>query len=175
MPQCQYCSESFGNEGAKSSHEAHCDQNPANQSGGEPAPQSAEQSQPPARQDSGGGGRQGDARAPATQDNGSDPVSLGMELGESLASLRSGDPEEQAAAEGRAVKVAGAALAQFGEQYAKEKISEVREAKSRADDDIQVAEEYPTCPRCGDTIEQVPPDQQEFPCPGCGVQLEFSA
>ena len=176
MPQCQYCDQTFGNAGAVASHENACDEKPSAQ---QPEPQRAEPAQsepqrteppqrepqnaaPPARQQQGG-------QAPATQSNAA--VETGMQLGQALAEMSSGSPEEQAESKGTIFQTAGAALAQFGAQAAEREKQQIQNAKARGNEDIEVAHEYPNCPECGGQLRSMPPEGEEFPCEHCGTIL----
>jgi DNA-directed RNA polymerase subunit RPC12/RpoP len=171
MPRCEKCGDEFGNAGAKASHENACDGGDTAASGtdathAQPAPQPAQQDTQ-ARQPQPQGGAQ-----PATADGGGETLALGAQLGETLASASSGDPEAQAQAQGDILKLAGAGIAQFGQHVAQDKIEGIRRSKERAGETLAKADSYAVCPDCEGQIADLPERGTEFRCPHCSAMLE---
>lgn len=165
MPDCDHCGETFGNEGAKSSHERFCDQNPANspdrgdaETANAPEPQRAD------------GGQQGAENAPATQQAGGqqEALEVGERVGTVVSGLTSQNPEERAKAESEAITLVSSGLARLGQAAAKRKVKNMTNARNT--DDLQKTNNYPDCPECGKEIHEVP-NAPEFPCPHCDTML----
>lgn len=138
---------------------------------GQQGGQTAAQAPAPAQQGQGG------QPAPMGQEAGQlpsteDAMAGGMQVGSLLAGLGSDDPQKKAASQGRAMKMAGTALAQLGDHHEQQQKQRSERAKQTSDDDLRVASDYPECPECGGLIKMVP--ENEFDCPHCGIPLEFS-
>ena len=136
---CQYCGREFGNAGAKTNHEAACDQNPANQQqpaqgGRGQAATPARQEQPPAQE-----------AVPATQQGGG---GAGSAAGELLFALTSDDVDQrtkgQAAAQGLGL------LGQAFQKYQDLRFrNEQRKQQRAANAQLEPAVDCPPYPECG--------------------------
>ncbi|MFB6197221.1 MAG: hypothetical protein ABEI52_02975 [Halobacteriaceae archaeon] len=157
MPECQYCGETYGNEGAKASHEQFCDLNPNNQ--GEP--------QKPAPANNGGGAANTQMATPEQMGN---PMEVGMQAAEVARGLSASDPERKAEAKQGLLEMVGSAAMQIGQQAIQQEKEEARRAKERGGETLQEANEYPDCPNCERPVRRIP-DKDTFPCPHCGVEL----
>lgn len=136
--------------------------------------------QPPARGQPQNTRVEGEAQqrgaAPARTDQIPDDESalaMGAQGASILTALDSDDPEERANAYGSGLKALGGLLAQYGDEVAEKKKRQAQRAKETRDEDLQVAQDYPTCPECGAQLHNIP-DSREFPCQNCGTRLEFT-
>lgn len=100
-------------------------------------------------------------------------LAMGAQGAAILSSLDSPDPQERSVAYGRGLKAVGSLLAQYGDEVEQTKAQQAQRAKNAQDEDLKVAEDYPSCPECGTQIYNIP-EGQEFPCPGCGTRLEYT-
>lgn len=138
----------------------------AQQAGQQPAQQPQQAAPPQTRQQAG----QGRADAPARQEDVAGGLG-GSEIGELAFSITRGDEQEQTAAQGALLSVAGEALQEFGKRTVMDATENRERAKEATSDDISVAEQYVDCPECGAQLTGV--QEGEFPCPSCGVMLRF--
>lgn len=127
--------------------------------------QGQRQAQPPAAQQP-----QESAQAPAVPDDQA-AMAQGAQMADMLLAVQSDDPQQQATATGRLLKMVGSAAAQYGDHMEKRQAQRNQRARETGDGDIRVASEYPECPECHTQITQIP-GSGEFACPGCGVRLE---
>lgn len=197
-PECQWCGREFGNEGAKTTHEASCDdkpeaepqprqsepqprntQQPQQQQRQQPPQQPAQgaqanqQGQPPARQQDTAQGQQSGELANMSAE---DSVATGMQMGSLLAGTSSGDPGQQAEAKGKLLQAAAGALSKVGQSVAQQGQEQHQRAQQNAGRQTTSTSEYPECCECGGALTQLPPEAdqgQPFPCNHCGAMLEF--
>lgn len=174
MPDCKWCGDSFGNEGAKTNHETYCDEKPPE--AGQQDVQQAARADPP-QQATANAGAQPPARQEPQQQSqemqtiDQDAIGVGMQLADSLHGMTSGSPEEKAKAKGELFAAAGSTLASMGQQIAQEEMEGAQRSKNVSQDDLKVADDYVDCPECTGQITNVPPSGEEFQCPHCGVVL----
>ena len=177
------CGMTVGNEGARASHEAHCDEcqaiasesseprkpsgdadpEPAAAAQPEPQPAAVESNEPAVREES-----DGESSALASPEQVMQAGSIAAKIGEGLAS---NDPEEAAEAQGQALQAAGMGLAQLGGRYAQKKKEAAARSKGRAGEQLQKAESFAECVECSGQIKHLPPQGEEFDCPHCGTRL----
>lgn len=143
--------------------------------GGADAPQAGQrggqgQSQQAARAPAQGGQQQAQGGELATP-SGDEAVLMGAQAGNLLMQANSDDPAEKAAAMGKLFKLGGSAAAQYGERIQQDAVAGNQRAQQASDDDIGVADQYPSCPECGGQLTSIP-ESGEFTCPHCGERLE---
>mgnify|MGYP000660490168 CR=1 FL=1 len=157
MPTCNNCGKSFGNEGAKASHEAHCS--------------------------SGSGGGQADVQVvdeptpqqPAPTDGADNELvrEMGAQGADAVLKL-TGDgssPDEQKQAIETGLEMAKGAASSLIDRRQKRK----EEARKRAQNaSLEPAEEFATCPGCGAQFEEIPPGEDTIQCGGCGKVLRVN-
>lgn len=155
---CQYCPrDDFGNAGARASHEAACDQNPANQESG------------------GGGGREQRAAPPARREaEGQGELAMAEEQGPGsrLADIGIALFDDDVAPQKRTEAVGGLlGLAQQGvnryNQYRQAKMAEQEERAKNVE-----LEKVADLPKCGECDYQFGPDDigindERVRCPEC--------
>lgn len=145
----------------------------------EGAQQAQKQAQPPQAVEQAPQGGQGHQPAPAQQQGQQgglptteEAMAGGMQVGNILAGMQSDDPQKKATASGKALKMAGTAVAQLGDHYEKEAVERNQRAKQATNEDLNVSTDYPECPECGGQIRNIP--SGEFRCRHCQVVLEYS-
>lgn len=127
-------------------------------------PVEEEQTQAPAQQQS---GQQGGALA--SQEN---ALQAGAQVGSLVADMGTGSPEERAETEGKLFTALGSAVASVGQEMAQKRMEGANRAKNADESNIQAVDDYVSCPSCDTQITDLPPEGEQFRCPGCGTLLE---
>lgn len=156
---CDWCGESFGNQGALASHQNACDEEPVEQPDSKPA-------QPAPEPVEGG-----QAQPPAQQQSVQSAVDIGAQAGQLAKGIRSGDPVEKANAKEELFEMMGSAVLTAGKQAIEEEKQQAKAAKEMGGQTLGQTDDFPECGNCGGSIKHIP-QQPKFDCPHCNATLE---
>lgn len=171
MVQCQYCGQTFGNAGAKASHENACDEKPENRPGQgsvEKGERSRRGGQPEAKPPQPRQQQNQETRPAVSEDEQAMAQQMGQAGGELFSALDSDDPQKRA----DATELMTGAVAEGIKTVGMKKAQEMRDQHQRAREHggqtaEPVEDEVVICGVCEGHIQRVPEGGQ-FSCPHCG-------